>query len=575
MKRVTSLAMTIALAACSGGTSMPDAQLSGATVSSTHRTAKATLMIHWASTETASELDARLRRRPHFISRSARSIEIYASRENDPSKYTPTIVNKPKTGASSTVSIDAPIGEDAFVFGVYDQANATGNEIGGARVLQTIVAGKANVLKVTLDGYVGGAKLTYNSPFMTSKPDAGGQPNYTLVGAAAVTVTLALTDPDGNTIIPPGTAPVAKLTSTQPSLVKITSSGSNTYTIQAIAPSDAVIGLQVQATSGASGSQEFETEFPVTQEAVIYAAYGAGGNAGVTVFDQVGHAYTSSAFSGLNTPVAMTWDPVDQMILIADAGNGGTLLGFDANGNPAKGWTPPAVPGINGVAYNPDTKAIYVTTGGNTTDIGAVKAFDAKGSPVTLGGGAFAGLNNPIGIAYNSSASDVGGPPNQHQFYIINDPTVANSPSGTLPDPYVAAYTPTGTGAMPPTYSLGTNVPTAIAPTVAPAGANSPMAAYITTTSNTMLFYADFFNAVSGSRSAYYNTIIKGEGLNNPVALVLTSSDYSVNGSPVSFYVANASGGLIAINADQTQNTSVTFPPPTGANNFVALTLTY
>jgi hypothetical protein len=143
----------LALTACSAGSSIPGVPSSVDAPANTPRAAKATLTIRWASTKARNAaLPVALWRRPHFISPGAKSIEIYAALENDPSKPLATIVNKPKSGASSTVSIDAPVGRDAFAFGVYDQAGAKGNEIGGAQVLQTIVAGKANVLKVTLDG---------------------------------------------------------------------------------------------------------------------------------------------------------------------------------------------------------------------------------------------------------------------------------------------------------------------------------------------------------------------------------------------------------------------------------------
>jgi hypothetical protein len=578
-----------ALAACSGGATIPGASPANATAPSTQQKAKATLTIRWASSENADTLriGGGVRRRPHFISPSAQSIEIDVSADAKPSKYAATIVDRPKSGKLSTVAIDAPIGKDDFVFGVYDRPKAQGNLIGGAEVFQTIVAGKANVLKVTLDGYVDGAKLTYNSPYLVSTVDAGGQPNFTLVGVGSVSVSLTLTDVDGNVILPPGTAPVATLTSSQPSLVKVTSSGSNGYTVQAVAsnPTGAVIGLQVQANSGASGSQPYETQFPLTESAAIYAAYGAGGSAGVTVFDQQGHTYTSTGFSGLNTPVAMTWDPVDKMVLVADAGNGGTLLAFDPAGNAAKGWTPPAVPGIDGVAYNPDTKQIYVTT---TAGGGAVNAFNAQGSRVSLSSTAFTGLDDPIGIAYDSSAHNAITPTSIDEFYIVNKPS-----SGPA---FLTVYVASGKPAGVPEYTFGSNdaygsyVPTAIAPAVTNQYGVAPTACYIAANSggtNNILFYGD--NADSNfPPSAAVKIVglgVTNAGLNAPTGLVLNPlANYTVVASntpplsgpqPVMWYAANASGGLIAILGDNTQQTSTTFPLPAGANNFAALTMTY
>jgi hypothetical protein len=72
------------------------------------------------------------------------------------------------------------------------------------------------------------------------------------------------------------------------------------------------------------------------------------------------------------------------------------------------------------------------------------------------------------------------------------------------------------------------------------------------------------------------STVATGQGLASPLALVLNPTGYTSTGAvPLVFFVANSSGGLIALNASFYQDTSATFPPPTGANNFVALTLTY
>jgi hypothetical protein len=570
-RNVALIAVATLLTACSDGNAIPGASSSSDATPSIRQKAKATLTIRWVPAEKESDASIAVRRRPHFISPSAKSIEIYASTDGS-SKYLETIVDKPKSGGTSSVSIDAPIGNDEFWFGVYDQANAQGTEIGGARLFQTIVAGKANVLKVTLDGYVDGAKLTYDSALMVSKLDAGGQPNYTLIGAAPVAVTLVVTDADGNVIVPPGTAPVATLTSTEPSMVRVTSSGSNTYTVQAIAPNPTgvVIGLQVSANSGAGGSEQFQTQFPTTEEAAIYAAYGAAGSAGVTIFDQHGRTHASNGFAGLSTPVAMAWDPADQRVLVADAGNGGTLLAFDPSGKPAKGWSSPAVPGINGVTYNPDTKAVYVTT---TANGGAIKAFNAQGSPVKLNASAFSGLNNPIGIAYDSNAYNPLTPGQVNEFYVVNKPASASA--------FITAYVANGQPALTPSWSLGTNIPSGVAAEPDNQYGVAAMACYITANSNNIIYYGDN-NETAGEVD--FDTIATGEGLKTPGAIIVnplanysqTASNVISGPQPVVFYVANGTGGLDAIDGIGTRrDTSATFSPPAGANNFVALTMTY
>jgi hypothetical protein len=346
-----------------------------------------------------------------------------------------------------------------------------------------------------------------------------------------------------------------------------------------------VIGLQVKANSGAVGSEQFQTQFPTTEEAAIYAAYGAGGSAGVAVFDQHGNAYTSSGFSGLNIPVAMAWDPVDQFVLVADAGNGGSLLAFDGAGNAAKGWVSPAVPGISGVTYDADTDQIYVTTSANG---GAVKAFNAKGSPIALSASAFGGLDDPVGITYNSSAKYQGGnslPFQVDEFYIVNVP--ASGPA------FITSYVASGQPSVVGKYTFGSNdafgsyVPTAPASLVVNqygvGGPGCDIAVHSGSASNILLYY-DF---TTGEKHLLSQDATNA-GLNSPAALVANPlANYTlgqvgasqvppISGpQPVEWYVANGSGGLVAVDGNSQQNASATFSPPAGAHNFVALTMTY
>lgn len=109
-------------------------------------------------------------------------------------------------GLSCTVSVDAPSGQDSFAVTALD---SSGNALSRTTVPATVLAGKANVLSLTLDGIVAhiviilpdanppvGSATTV--PVLVSAQDAD---NKTIVGPGAYDnpITLSDTDPQGAT----------------------------------------------------------------------------------------------------------------------------------------------------------------------------------------------------------------------------------------------------------------------------------------------------------------------------------------------------------------------------------------
>jgi streptogramin lyase len=122
------------------------------------------------------------KRRPQYVPPTARSVSVSVN------GGTPQYLNAP----ASTLTIDAPVGTDTFVFQTYDEQNGQGNVLSRASVTQTIVAGGANTVSAVLNGVVASVTISLSNP----SPNAGVP--------ATVNVNVAARDADGNTIVGPG-----------------------------------------------------------------------------------------------------------------------------------------------------------------------------------------------------------------------------------------------------------------------------------------------------------------------------------------------------------------------------------
>ncbi|HKU67940.1 MAG TPA: hypothetical protein VJP85_09190, partial [Candidatus Baltobacteraceae bacterium] len=410
--------------------------------------ATAQFTIKWSSATKAPAV-----RKPLFISPSAQSIRVDTAPagSTDLSQRVTTIVNNTGT-STSTVGIDAPIGNDTFTFTVFDQANAQGTNLGGGMVTQTIAAGTANVVKATLDGYLAGLAISSNDTRLVKTSGfAGGLPIYAIVGTSPITFTVAPLDADGNVILSGAPTITAQSDSSAFSLAPVAGS-STSFTIQAVGPMPAGVAARM-TFSAPSATRTFSATYTLMQLGLLYATGGTGTSAHVFAFDTTGKQYTlSGSFPGLQTPIGIAFDNVNQRLYVADSG-ASSILAYDMNGNAATGWTPPSVPQPTGIAYSASANHVLVTSKAGT---GAVLVFDKSGAPVANPG--FTGLHGlPVGIADGATDSliavvDAGNPGYLDVFTTAGAALTANSSS--LVDGNNLPFSPAGVGAADGNASL-------------------------------------------------------------------------------------------------------------------------
>ena len=316
-------------------------------------------------------------RRARFVSPSTTSVVV----EVNPDGTTPgpvTFANNPGiAGGTSTIAIDAPVGADVFVISLYDapqtpsETSAAGNELGRVRVAQTIVANTLNTLSATVIGTVASVRIgpLPNQPSVLTQP--GNAAAYELVGRAPATFAVAPLDADGNVIVQPD-APVsialaANARAAGAMTVTPVSGTTDRFTVQAVAPNTSAYptSLVATATDANGGLATSSTVVDVTS--AVYVAYG-GGTPGVARFDPHGAvmALPAGAFAGLVNPVALAYDADDRAIFVADA-TLNKVLAFDENGAPAVAFAAPPVPGVNGVAYDPNNGNVYASGSAGVT----------------------------------------------------------------------------------------------------------------------------------------------------------------------------------------------------------------
>jgi hypothetical protein len=138
--RCCALALATALVAgCgAGGAGVSPAPQHG--TASTGRTTSATFTITWSSNTPAAT-----RRGTKAISPSAESVSVWINGVLN------TVANRSGGTAQQSIALIAPVGNDAFVFDVYDGTNAQGTLLGSATVTQNIVDGAANVVTAVID----------------------------------------------------------------------------------------------------------------------------------------------------------------------------------------------------------------------------------------------------------------------------------------------------------------------------------------------------------------------------------------------------------------------------------------
>ena len=177
--RLAAVALIAALAAgCGGGGGGAGVTPPGAPNQNAPKgTAQVTFTMHWASTGTSGAA-----RTPKYIPPTAQSVCVNGVNNG------PQCLNPPAT----TLVLNASVGYDTFTFTTWDAANGQGNELSQVTVSQTIVSGAANSVSAVLNGIVRAFALNLSN----AAPNAGVP--------AAVTVSIAAQDADGNVIVGPG-----------------------------------------------------------------------------------------------------------------------------------------------------------------------------------------------------------------------------------------------------------------------------------------------------------------------------------------------------------------------------------
>jgi virginiamycin B lyase len=170
-------AIAVLAAGCSGGGG--SSATPPANIAPSHSTmASVTFTMHWNTGTVTSSV-----RSPRYVPPTARSVSVSVN------GGTPQYLNAPAT----TITIDAPIGTDTFVFQTYDDQNGQGNVLSRASVTQAIVSGAANTVNAVLNGVVASVTIS----LANAAPNAG-------VPSGPITVNVAARDADGNTIVGPG-----------------------------------------------------------------------------------------------------------------------------------------------------------------------------------------------------------------------------------------------------------------------------------------------------------------------------------------------------------------------------------
>ncbi len=186
--RLIGAAVIAALAAgCSGGggtSAVPSTPAAPQGPGTSAGMAQVVFTMKWnGGTSTSSSQRALVGvRAPQYVPPTARSVSVSVN------GGTPQYLNAP----ASTITINAPVGTDTFVFQTYDEQNGQGNVLSRASVTQTIVSGAANTVSAVLNGVVASVALSLSNP----SPNAGVP--------ATVNVNVAARDADGNTIVGPG-----------------------------------------------------------------------------------------------------------------------------------------------------------------------------------------------------------------------------------------------------------------------------------------------------------------------------------------------------------------------------------
>ena len=347
-------------------------------------------------------------RRPAFISPSAKSVIV----EVNPGASTPgpvTFANAPAGGGSSTITIDAPPGNDVFDISLYDQpqisgeTTAAGNELGSVTTAKIITADVLNALSATVIGTVASVTIGPLPNQSNVLAVAGSSPPvFELVGRTPATFAVAPLDVDGNVIVQPDAPPAIALAPNVRAVgilsVTPVAGTPGEFTVAAVAPNTTTYPTSLVATAAdANGDSATSTQI-VDVTSAVYVAYANGGTPAVARFDPRGTILplAASAFAGLSDPVGLAYDADDRAIFVADAGLG-KVLAFGEDGTPLATFTAPAVAGVNGIVYDPNSRNVYASGSAGVTVFSPSGGAPQNGIPASFSS------PNAQGITYDDA----------------------------------------------------------------------------------------------------------------------------------------------------------------------------
>ncbi|HKU67503.1 MAG TPA: hypothetical protein VJP85_07000 [Candidatus Baltobacteraceae bacterium] len=415
------------------------------------------------------------KRHPAFVSPSTMSVVVETA-GSDGSTST-TIANNTGTTASTTLNIQAPVGNDTFVVSLYDQpqtageTSAVGNELGQATVTQNIVSGQANTVNFTVDGIVSLVAVALASPGpLASVSGAPGSQTIQLIGDMPQTLTLTPLDADGNAIVAPGNAPAFSLAGSPATGKRLSvapsASSANQFVVSPVAP--AVTGRDAQSVFTPITSLELvatatddlgphTTNIAVTPVSEVFVGYSNGTGSKIAAYDGMGNpiALPAGAFTGVTNPVGLAYDPDDHWVLVADASD--KVLAFDTSGSAISGFSVPTyLKGFTAIAYYNDAVG-RVATHGLTSNPRRVLVADSTDGfdelsmtgSVIVRGSVRDASGNPITPTAVGGVIDDGGPSTSGAVVIVGNPKTNSVDSYDMVNPNPNFN---GLPLAPPTY---------------------------------------------------------------------------------------------------------------------------
>jgi DNA-binding beta-propeller fold protein YncE len=321
------------------------------------------------------------------------------------------------TGLTCSVSFVTNPGSHTLTFTALD---ASGRALSADSVSQTILAGRANSIAVTLGGIAASIAVSPVGDPQVSGTQAS--PGFSIYGNGAANFTVVARDADGDAIIGPG-APSVTLGSPAPSDVNVATpdpaSTSSAWTLASTYTGATDPGVSLATTLNLTATPVPNSGGSTVSTAVALSLFDPWlyvTNNGITTlyaFDEQGNAKSpSGAFSGLNVPQGITYDPDNGLIYVA-SNSGNTILAFTRTGSSqsltGNGGSPfPGLTHPTNVAYDANNQTLYVA------DNNSVLAFDAEGNTVTLTGNGGSPFPNVNGA--QTALVD----PHNHRIYVAN-----------------------------------------------------------------------------------------------------------------------------------------------------------